>query len=72
MIYADDIRRTILTMAEERGTENTFDSSDVARKMDKENWHLLMHQVRFVADVLTVEGKISMDQSNGSVKYKKI
>jgi hypothetical protein len=71
MIYADDIRRTILTIAEEYGPDNAFDSSDVARKMDEENWRGLLQQVNIVADVLTREGKITIENSSGSPKFKK-
>jgi hypothetical protein len=71
MIYAEDIRRTILSIAEEQGN-NAFDPSDVARKMDKENWRGLIQQVNIVAEVLIREGKIIIASSEGSLKYKKM
>jgi hypothetical protein len=71
MIYADDIRRTILSIAEEHG-DNSFAPSDVARKMDHENWRGLIQQVNIVAEVLIREGKIIIENSEGSLKYKKI
>jgi hypothetical protein len=72
MIYADDIRKTILTIAEEYGPDHAFDSSEVARKMDQENWRGLIQQVNIVADVLIREGKIALEQANGSLRLKKI
>jgi hypothetical protein len=72
MMYADEIRKTILTIAEEHGTENSFEPSDVARKMDKENWRGLLQQVNIVADVLIREGKIIIETSGGTPRFKKI
>ncbi|HEY3402815.1 MAG TPA: DUF3253 domain-containing protein [Ohtaekwangia sp.] len=59
MVQAEDIRKTILKLADERGPERTFAVSDVARAVDENNWVMLMDQVRFVADVLVREGKIN-------------
>lgn len=58
MVLAEDIRKTILKLADECGTEKTFGPSEVARSIDKENWPLLLDQVQFVASVLIKEGKI--------------
>jgi hypothetical protein len=71
MIYADDIRRTILIIAEELGPDHTFDPSDIAMKIDKENWPGLMPQVTIVADALSKEGKITAEMFNGAFRYKK-
>lgn len=58
MVFAEEIRKTILKLAEERGTERTFEPADVAREMDEKNWDQLIDQVKFVAGVLIEEGKI--------------
>lgn len=81
MVFADDIRRTILTLADERGTEKTFCPSEVARRIDDEHWPMLMDQVRFVASVLIREGKIiatqggkevDMTTSQGPLRLRKV
>ena len=59
MVQAEDIRKIILKLANERGPEKTFAVSDVAREVDEHNWIMLLDQVRFVADVLVREGKIN-------------
>ena len=59
MVLAEDIRRTILKLADERGPDRTFAVADVAREVDQHNWRMLIDQVMFVADVLIREGKIS-------------
>jgi hypothetical protein len=58
MVFADDIRRVILKLAEERGTGSTFASDEVARAVDEKNWRVLSEQVRLVAGILVKEGKI--------------
>lgn len=81
MVFADDIRRVILQLAEERGMEKTFDPSEVARAVDEENWRVLSEQVKFVAGILIREGKIiateagkivDVDQSKGPVLFRKL
>ena len=59
MVFADDIRRTILRLADERGPGKTFAISDVAQAIDRNNWQGLIDQVRMVANVLVKEGKIT-------------
>ncbi len=71
MLYADDIRKTILTIANELGPGDTFDPSDIARKIDEENWFGIMPQVTIVADVLSKEGKIKAESLNGELRYRK-
>lgn len=66
MVFAEDIRKTILKLAEECGPERTFALSDVARAMDHKNWRELLDQVKFVANVLIREGKIIARKSNGN------
>lgn len=58
MVFADDIRKTILKLAEERGPDRTFVISDVAREIEGQKGQELLDQVIFVADVLILEGKI--------------
>lgn len=67
MVFAEDIRNTILKLADERGPENTFDPAEVARCVDRENWALLLDQVQFVASVLVKEGKIIATQAGKKV-----
>jgi hypothetical protein len=71
MVFAEDIRKTILKLAEERGPGKSFRPADVARRMDRENWQLLMDQVWFVASVLVQEGKIKKNQSGDGVDFIK-
>ena len=73
MIFAEEIRKTILKLAEERGTERTFAVSDVARAMDEKNWLQLIDQVKFVAGVLIEEGKIipSKSRENNHTEFSK-
>ena len=58
MVFAEDIRKTILKLAKERGSYKTLSYSEVARAIDHENWRNLMEAVRLVADILIREGKI--------------
>jgi hypothetical protein len=80
MVYAEDIRRAILELAEQRGPEGTFRPSDVARAIDEKNWKVLIDQVRLVADSLIHEGKIiatesgkvvDINQSKGPLRLRK-
>ena len=71
MIFADDIRKTILKLADERGPGKSFRPSEVAMRMDKHNLQGLIDQVRFVANVLVMEGKIKTDQDGDFVHFVK-
>ena len=71
MVFAEDIRRTILKLADERGPENSFRPADVAQRIDHENWHVLIDQVWFVASVLVKEGKIRSKKNGDSVQFCK-
>ena len=71
MVFAEDIRKTILKIADERGPDNSFGPSDVAQRVDRENWQSLMDQVWFVATVLEKEGKISTILKGGRVDFRK-
>jgi hypothetical protein len=80
MVFAEDIRKTILKLADEKGPEQTFAADDVAQSVDHENWEMLIEQVRFVASVLIKEGKIiatssgkvvDVTKTNGPLLFKK-
>jgi hypothetical protein len=66
MVFADDIRKTILKLAEERGGKGTFDVADIARTIDQQNWRMLIDQVKLVAAMLVREGKISTTPSDAA------
>lgn len=61
MVFADEIRNTILRLADQRGHSNFFYDIEVARIVGRENWKGLLDQVRLVADVLVREGKIKAE-----------
>lgn len=67
MVFAEDIRRVILELAEARGREHTFASEDIARAVDAKNWRVLTEQVKLVAGVLVKEGKIEAVGHSGEV-----
>ena len=71
MVFAEDIRKTILKIADERGPDNTFGLTDVAQRVDRENWQSLIDQVWFVASVLEKEGKIYTSRSGGKIDFRK-
>jgi hypothetical protein len=58
MVFADEIRNTILRLAEEHGSEKSFEPADVARALDQQHWPQLLDQVKLVADAMIKEGKI--------------
>ncbi|RAW03296.1 DUF3253 domain-containing protein [Pseudochryseolinea flava] len=60
MVFAEEIRKTILRLAEETGKERSFAPADVARAIDQQNWPLLIDQVKLVAETLIKEGKIKI------------
>jgi hypothetical protein len=70
MVFAEEIRRAILQVAEERGPDKTFDPADVARSIDAKNWPHLVDQVKFVAGVLINEGKIIATKKSGNISLE--
>ena len=71
MVFADDIRRTILKLAEERCSDNCFAPGEVARAVDQKNWRLIIDQVTLVAGVLIREGKIiAITRSKRSQRFR--
>jgi hypothetical protein len=79
MVFADEIRNTILRLAEEHGSERSFAPADVARAIDQQHWHRLIDQVKLVADTLIKEGKIKVTgqqkteagAASESIRFKK-
>jgi hypothetical protein len=75
MVFAEDIRRTILKIADERGAGVAFSPGDVATRVDKKNAPQLFDQVCLVASILIQEGKIDSlndhDLSPGIPRYIK-
>lgn len=72
MIFADDIRKTILKLADERGSTKSFAPWEVARAVDKKNWRMIIDQVTLVAGVLIREGKIiAITKSKRSQRFRK-
>ena len=72
MVFADDIRKTILKLAEERGSDKSFAPWEVARAVDQKNWRMLIDQVTLVAGVLIREGKIiAITRSKRSQRFRK-
>jgi Protein of unknown function (DUF3253) len=65
MVFAEDIRTTILKLADERGAGNAFSPKDVACRVDKKNAQELLEVVYFVASVLIKEGKIASVRAQG-------
>jgi hypothetical protein len=72
MVFAEDIRKVILKLADERGTENTFASDEVARAVDAKNWDILSEQVKLVAGILVQEGKIIAMHGKGPQRFRKV
>ncbi len=58
MIFADDIRKAILKLANQRGPGEAFYPAEVARIIDPENWAKQVEQVKLVAESLIHEGQI--------------
>jgi len=58
MVFADDIRKAILLLADQRGVGNRFSSAEVAQLIDPENWLKQMEQVELVAETLVREGQL--------------
>lgn len=56
MVFANDIKKTILRIANEKGSGKLFYPSEVARELDPENWVKQLAQVELVAESLIQEG----------------
>jgi hypothetical protein len=59
MIFAEDIRKTILLLADEKGPGRSFGPSEIAKRVRQEASPALLEQVWVVASVLVKEGKIT-------------
>ncbi|MGB3775393.1 MAG: DUF3253 domain-containing protein [Leeuwenhoekiella sp.] len=62
MKIREKIRSLHLEFAESRGIEATYCPSEVARKLDPDNWMDKMNDVREVADILIQENKLEVMQ----------
>lgn len=58
MVFADDIRKAILKLAEQRGPGKLFYPVEVAKLIDPDNWVKQVEQVNLVAESLIREGQI--------------
>lgn len=56
MVFANDIKKAILRIANEKGAGNLFYPSEVAKEVDPENWVKQLAQVELVAESLIQEG----------------
>lgn len=72
MVFAEDIRKAILALADQRGPGNLFYPSEVARIIDAENWAKQVDQVQLVAESLIQEGQLVVTRSGKlDVAYSK-
>ncbi len=67
MITDNDIENEILRLAIMRGNNKTFCPSEVARNLEVNNWRILMHRVRHIADKLKLEKKIKILQKGKTI-----
>ena len=77
MVFAEDIRKTILKLAEERGPENSFAPIEVTSLVDVKRAADLIEQIHFVASVLIREGKITIastdiGESSRTPRFRKV
>lgn len=63
MVFAEDIRRAILALADQRGSGNLFYPAEVARLIDAEDWAKQVDQVELVAESLIQEGQLVAERS---------
>lgn len=64
MTFAEDIRKTILSLAEEKGPGRSFGTVEIAKRVSRENSPALLEQVWIVASTLVKEGKITATAEN--------
>jgi hypothetical protein len=67
MVFATDIRKAILTLADQR-VGGMFYAQEVAMLLDPENWPKLIDQVKLVAESLIKEGQIAPAQTQSIEK----
>ena len=58
------IEKSLLSFANQRGTEKTFCPSEVARDLFPKNWRNYMDDVRKVADILVKDKRIEVLQKD--------
>lgn len=64
MTFAEDIRKTILSLADEKGPGKSFGAVEIAKRVSRENSPALLEQVWIVASTLVKEGKITATAEN--------
>ena len=67
MSHSAVIAKTIVEMTEARGPDKSICPSEVARRLEPEDWRSLMPQVREVADALCQQRRIRITQSGRDV-----
>ncbi len=63
----DDIERTLLELLQARDGHTSICPSEVARKIDPDDWRNLLEPVRRAARRLSVEGKVEITQKGRPV-----
>ena len=68
MVFAEDIRKEILKLADQRGPKSVFYLSEVAKIIDPHNWMKQAERVQLVAEALVQEGYIIIAMTNRETK----
>ncbi len=68
MVFADDIRKIILQLADQHGPGNAFYPAEVAQRIDPVDWVKQMEQVKLVAEALISEGQIIATKSGTGIE----
>lgn len=71
MVFATDIRKAILILADQRGAGGRFYPQEVAKILDDKNWPKLIEQVKLVAESLIQEGHIEPARTESMDAYTK-
>ena len=66
MVFAEDIRKEILKLADQRGPGRIFYLSEIAKSIDSANWMKQVERVQLVAETLVQEGCIVMIKSTNN------
>ena len=64
---ASDLSETLIRLALTRGPEKTFCPSEVAIKLDPENWRNHLSEVRIIANQLIAEGFLECTQKGKKI-----
>ena len=72
MVFANDIRKAILALADQRAG-GLFYLQEVEKLLDAENWPRLVDQVKLVAESLIQEGQIAPTRGDSiEIAYTKL